>query len=1605
MARQYSRPIKPGAGVTSPRQSVENHAASYDPSPPHTPPAQVARVPRGRGAAAKAPRVRPLTRDAFDEHARDEAAATRTTPAEHARQRSSHDLSWSPRRARDSVVDNMLLSLDQLGDAPAVPSRPVVPGRALFQEEDEEDGYSDHVEAAEGHPYADARRNAPGPGRARAHTHAASHSSGYSVPADLINPPKRQGHRSNSSSGFQTSLGRIDSTHTAGNTSRSAMGAARRDHLPADTVPEPDRTPPRPTTHQRGSSSPDIAQALDNAPWQRNLNRRSASFDHSYAQSARPGNLPPLITSTDRSFFFDEIEAAPTPTVPAGPRHGPFSVQTSTFRPTSSIASPKQNMHRRGSLRAPLSLFGRSDKDRSVSHQPVKSSMRGFHLPDNSGDAPRLAPSRVDSGHPPDVRVPSSTSHNTPSSTGKDKERPGFFRRVFGSRNTTPVRHDVADSATKGLPAGSGRLPVPTPHASIENRASDVGHAPSPYRAPSRERQPLKEQPSQVLNKKSSFFRRRRKSVTEATPVPAFPPQLEPHSYAPTAPQSRGSTAPVGPPPPLSPTSSLRKVMNPYIDDVPPARRDAKSRHLHTESRGAASPPPIAPLGDEERVAPPYPAGHEARPRWPEYEQDTIRAAHQPAAHPPLDRVSTDTGRPRASTGHSRAPSDVHKELPALPPEPSALDEPDGLYMRSSPAKTAKPPENALERPLPKVRQPRWPPRAEETARPVLSRISTAPDMRNDSARASGSTLGDYQSATSKIHSPMPDADLSAAALDAAKALSSMEHEKVEDAAASAADDGAPGTEPPAPALNDTAPSAEDRALAEKLLHGEAEAVPREETVAYLGTASEGRAQVRQAFVDLFDWRDASILTALRDFCARVPLRGETQQVDRVLDVLAHRWCACNPHHGFQAADVVHTICYSLLLLNTDLHLADIDSKMTRQQFVRNTMPTIRRVVVDAAPDAFEQGRSSMLPPPRSPIVSLADAQGAPKSGGDVPDGAEAASQPGDARPDDCGPLVKEPFRGKLGSWETLVEAVLRNFYQSIRQERLPLHGSAEAEPPVPSQPSSTSLSAMSSMLRRTNSMLSKAGSETFPTRGRLDQRSGLGGSSRWSSKARSRPRLYPPSIGRSRTSLDDGDATSALSPSGSSLWSSSRLSLGKTQTSMSINSYASDRSGRGAGDYQQSIGFANALSQAIIREEAAGAGGADDDGDGADETVRAAPLLEDESLELAGAPWAKEGLVKHKRHLEAADRRARDRTWTDCFAVVEKGWMRLFQFPVGSRSLRHKARAASGRHHPPASSSGLAGSAGAVGGGGPVVGGGNWLDNAQPLDQFALRHTLASALPPPGYSKARPHVWALSLPTGAVHLFHAGTAEIVREFVAAANYWSARLSKEPLFGAVSNVEYGWSERIINLALLAGADGRPPSAAPPPLPSNASIASGSGVPRPSLQSSIRSSFDQSVGAARPRLPGDKVPLGDWSPPSQSMLASQLLEVDQLRALTTYVRNVEEELKRHNELRGAILLAVSRVPPRSGHLVPLLTCGQFTPRHPNHAKALANWERKSSYLLREIVKFSTYTDCLHSAKTAKEKVYAERDKPAREDAADVPEKSGDAPDLVAVDATA
>lgn len=623
------------------------------------------------------------------------------------------------------------------------------------------------------------------------------------------------------------------------------------------------------------------------------------------------------------------------------------------------------------------------------------------------------------------------------------------------------------------------------------------------------------------------------------------------------------------------------------------------------------------------------------------------------------------------------------------------------------------------------------------------------------------------------------------------------------------------------------------------------------------------------------------------------------------------------------------------MLLNTDLHLADIESKMTRSQFVKNTMTTIRQAVADSVPDAFQ--RPSILPGKglhRDDGRTTPDHERLSFRNSFVRLPGRAGSALGDAPTelDDCGPLVKAPFEGSLKAWESQMELVLKDIYASIRDDRLPLYG---AEPVQEQQHSAGGLSVMS-MLKRSPSVLSKAPSENPSTRGRGPD-SVRAGNSRWGSKSRSRPRGFGSAgFSSSRTSFDDGQ--SMWSPVGSTAtWS--RASLGRTHTSMSMDSFGS-RFPRG--DYQQSIGFANALSQAIIREDVFGSTQSL-----VSDELKTTQLLEDESLELAGPPWIKEGIVFHKHHLDSVDKKAKERNWSEVFAVVQKGSMSIFSFSTAKSAGRNKGRNAQKK--------------------GGVVGGGNWQDNATTLATWSLRLTMASVLPHPGYSKQRPHVWALSLPTGAVHLFHVGTPEICTEFVTTVNYWSARLSTHPMIGGISNMEYGWSDAIINNALVTAINESTGGASGP----TERQRSGSVVGRSSMHSrgsSFRSVGSLDFGSPNPRtinlnnpnkLPGDRVTIAEWTPPTQSIRASNAAEKEQLVTLTNYVRSMEDELQQHNALRSPMLLA-------------------FSPRGGNAQRAMANWERKSQYLLREIGKFRIYTEALQLADGRKEEIWKERE---------------------------
>ncbi|KAJ9297006.1 hypothetical protein DTO271G3_4767 [Paecilomyces variotii] len=1423
-----------------------------DDSPPRTPRYK----PSSRGHTR-----RPSLRDAFPEAAMYDSRRDSDSDDE----RDPHDLALSPKHVtRTSIVDNMLLSLDQFSSGFLDDSR-------FF--------------GSNAEPYNLGLQFALGEGRHRGHTFSSSMSSDADVAPD-DGPGRRssqstRGHRSNSSSNYQPGLKRIDSLGDGdGTNSRGRVYDSQRVALPGErTQTSRSHLARKSSTKSNASSNIDFAQMIAGS---RIGQRRSASFDF----GSRLPFIPLSESMPGERMLADDLEAAPTPTVPAGPRrnHDIPGNDVAPLHPPQAPRTPA--MSRRNSIKSAKSNNTKKGRSEAVGTPSVKARDNDFK---SFQEALREPPPPIPDAYanPP---APSPTiSYNKPFIPPADpaptKERPGFFRRVFGSsKNLISAQYD-------------NPYTVESPGSQQESEPRDLNPAAAVNKGWKQNMKqpstggntPTRETGQQVINKKPSFFRRRKKSVADVPlPVGSLPQNaLKPSE------QSRGEP---------SMANDLRKTLGSYLIDgssaVPGGKTDSEEEFLADSTGGdVATDIPTQKARGAQRASASATKGPVLRTKYSlnldfQNREPLDSFLHESSGNEDLNDQPGCTGeeKTRRPSTSPVAPGHMFNTSVDVPLPPNMLQSRESFLNGVSVGKTVS-----------VAKQPTVAPADDQEKRSPVQRdfgsFTERPDeptggplsidVLGDSSRASMSDVSNYVTAS---NTPVISED------PKSKPTSPLD---------ATAEESTP----------DGKPSPADYEIAQKVFDNQDRITGNEPAAAWLGHPD--RAMVRKAYMELYDWSDMNILSALRSLCTRTTLKGETQQVDRVLDAFSSRWCECNPCHGFKAPDVVHTICYSLLLLNTDLHVADIEQKMTKAQFVRNTMPTIHRVAMDAAPESFDTIRASTksrvpLPFSESGLSTKSDA------GSDMDISDKRASKvmltlrpsPSTTSNIDPGPLVNVPFTGTMRAWEVQVEAVLKDFYSSIQKQRLPLYG---ADPE--SDQSNNFLGPNNHGLRRTPSTLSKSGSDIYPRGRSVDSRSAT---ARWPSSKpnRSRGGLYPRSAMGSRTSLDD--QSSFWSPSASSTWS--KYSLGKTLTSMSVDSLGSDYP---RGEYQQSIGFANALSQAIIREDSSKSITS------IEEFPRTTPLLEDETLELAGAPWAKEGNLKHKHHLDAVDKKAKDRNWNECFAVIQQGWMRLFSFNASTKSMRQKkARNGSG-----------------------IVGGGNWMENAEEVWKFLLRQTIASALPPPGYSKSRPHVWALSLPTGAVHLFQAGTPEIVKEFVTTANYWSARLSKEPLIGGVSNIEYGWSDSVINSAVIHADTRSPPGSA--------------GAARPSLQSSIRSSLDQQ--GVRPKLPADRVTISDWAPPQQSMVASNLPEEEQLNALQNYVKNVEAELQKHNELRPAMILA-------------------FSPKHPNAAKAMANWERKSSYLLREIVKFRTYIDCLRHAQAQKAKIYAEREGPKEEEAA-------------------
>lgn len=159
-----------------------------------------------------------------------------------------------------------------------------------------------------------------------------------------------------------------------------------------------------------------------------------------------------------------------------------------------------------------------------------------------------------------------------------------------------------------------------------------------------------------------------------------------------------------------------------------------------------------------------------------------------------------------------------------------------------------------------------------------------------------------------------------------------------------------------------------------------------------------------------------------------------------------------------------------------------------------------------------------------------------------------------------------------------------------------------------------------------------------------------------------------------------------------------------------------------------------------------------------------------------------KEGLLTRKHVMESRDKKARQRGWQLCRTVVEEGNLYLYSASPSSLSSSSFTLDDNGRRRQRVRPRTLS-----------TITHTYYRSFRSNSTQINLRHSLTTAMPyASGYRHQRPFVFCVKTADGSVWLFETLTAESAHEWTQLCNYWAARLSKEPLDGAICNLDYGW---------------------------------------------------------------------------------------------------------------------------------------------------------------------------------------------------------------------
>lgn len=135
----------------------------------------------------------------------------------------------------------------------------------------------------------------------------------------------------------------------------------------------------------------------------------------------------------------------------------------------------------------------------------------------------------------------------------------------------------------------------------------------------------------------------------------------------------------------------------------------------------------------------------------------------------------------------------------------------------------------------------------------------------------------------------------------------------------------------------------EYREIAKKLFNEEFVLIQPEEYTQFLAANDEELLKIRNHYMDLFKW-NANLLTLTRMLCSKLYLKGESQEIDRILLSFTKLYIKQHQTNVFctRNFEKIYIIIYSLILLNTALHNLELNKKLKISQadYIKNTFTT-----------------------------------------------------------------------------------------------------------------------------------------------------------------------------------------------------------------------------------------------------------------------------------------------------------------------------------------------------------------------------------------------------------------------------------------------------------------------------------------------------------------------------------------------------------------------------------------------------------------------------------------------------------------------------------------